>query len=208
MLSFSLYFFCPFSSVLACLLNFVFLILQNLSLNAFLFWLFLSFSFSRFVPYWVSLSPYSCRNLLHALFSLSKSHPLPYTFLWINREFMCPFGCVYVDNVFLLFFSARCAMELCAGCVDSDSQDGSTTLICSARNGHTDCVRLLIDAGAEKEAKSNVRHWSMCLMRRQFLFFSPFLALLFLSARLCSNSRFRFEPWWIAHCPFLAYLPW
>jgi hypothetical protein len=28
----------------------------------------------------------------------------------------------------------------------------------ASANGHADCVRLLIDAGADKEAKSNVRH--------------------------------------------------
>ncbi len=37
------------------------------------------------------------------------------------------------------------------------SQDGCTALICAARNGHSDCARLLLDAGADKETKCNVR---------------------------------------------------
>jgi hypothetical protein len=39
----------------------------------------------------------------------------------------------------------------------SDSQDGRTALIYAAQYGRTDCVRLLIDAGADKEARNNVR---------------------------------------------------
>ncbi len=34
---------------------------------------------------------------------------------------------------------------------------GRTALIFAAENGHTDCVRLLLDAGAKKIAKSKVR---------------------------------------------------
>ena len=30
-------------------------------------------------------------------------------------------------------------------------------LICAAENGHADCTRLLLDAGADKEAKDVVR---------------------------------------------------
>ncbi len=37
------------------------------------------------------------------------------------------------------------------------SQDGYTALISAAAYGHADCVRLLIDAGANKEAKNGVR---------------------------------------------------
>jgi ankyrin repeat protein len=36
-------------------------------------------------------------------------------------------------------------------------QSGVTALILAAREGHADCVRLLIDSGAEKEDKTNVR---------------------------------------------------
>ncbi len=37
------------------------------------------------------------------------------------------------------------------------AQDGSTALICAARYGHTECVRLLAESGADKEAKTIVR---------------------------------------------------
>ncbi len=37
------------------------------------------------------------------------------------------------------------------------AQDGYTALIWAARNGHADCARLLLHAGADKNAKNNVR---------------------------------------------------
>ena len=37
------------------------------------------------------------------------------------------------------------------------AQDGWTALIRAGYNGHADCVRLLLDAGADKNAKANVR---------------------------------------------------
>ncbi len=37
------------------------------------------------------------------------------------------------------------------------AQNGYTALICAAMNGHVDCARLLLDAGADKNAKNNVR---------------------------------------------------
>ena len=40
---------------------------------------------------------------------------------------------------------------------ESDSQTGRTALIEAAASGRADCVRLLIEAGADKEAKTNVR---------------------------------------------------
>jgi hypothetical protein len=40
---------------------------------------------------------------------------------------------------------------------DNFAQGGWTALIRAARFGHTDCVRLLLDAGADKEAKDHVR---------------------------------------------------
>ena len=39
----------------------------------------------------------------------------------------------------------------------SDSQFAYTALICAAACGRTECVRLLIDAGADKNAANNVR---------------------------------------------------
>ena len=41
-------------------------------------------------------------------------------------------------------------------------------LILAARHGSPDCVRVLLDAGAHKDAKNNVRCWSL-LCRCAFL---------------------------------------
>jgi ankyrin repeat protein len=41
---------------------------------------------------------------------------------------------------------------------ESDSQDGNTALIRAAAKGHANCVRLLIDAGADKDIRNTVRH--------------------------------------------------
>jgi len=37
------------------------------------------------------------------------------------------------------------------------TQDGTTALMCAAQDGHTDCLKALLEAGADKEAKSSVR---------------------------------------------------
>ena len=38
-----------------------------------------------------------------------------------------------------------------------NAQDGDTVLTLAASKGHTDCVRLLLEGGADKEAKNSVR---------------------------------------------------
>ena len=42
-----------------------------------------------------------------------------------------------------------------------NSQYGWTALIWAALKSHTDCLRLLIDAGANKDARDDVRCWSL-----------------------------------------------
>jgi hypothetical protein len=42
-------------------------------------------------------------------------------------------------------------------CTHEHVQDGRTALILAAAFGHADCVRVLLDAGADKNVKSNVR---------------------------------------------------
>ncbi len=37
------------------------------------------------------------------------------------------------------------------------AQHGSTALMYASQGGHLDCVRLLVDAGADKDAEDNVR---------------------------------------------------
>ncbi len=57
------------------------------------------------------------------------------------------------------------------------SQDEDTALMHAVRWGHADCVRLLLDAGADKEAQDNVRDRSprqngayLCISRALFVF--------------------------------------
>ena len=40
----------------------------------------------------------------------------------------------------------------------SISPSFQVALVCAAEKDHSDCVRLLIDAGADKDAKDAVRH--------------------------------------------------
>jgi hypothetical protein len=55
-----------------------------------------------------------------------------------------------------------------------DAQDGSTALMNASWKGRADCVRLLIDAGADKEARNNVRGRSLlCPGRVAHLIFFP-----------------------------------
>jgi hypothetical protein len=53
-------------------------------------------------------------------------------------------------------------------------QDGSTSLILSVMNGHVECMRLLLDAGADKNAINAVRVSRICRVRifacHEFLF--------------------------------------
>jgi ankyrin repeat protein len=44
------------------------------------------------------------------------------------------------------------------------AQEGWTTLSLASLNGQTDCVRLLLESGADKDAKNNVRCvFSFCM---------------------------------------------
>ncbi len=42
-------------------------------------------------------------------------------------------------------------------CATFDAQDGETALMYAASRGYVDCARLLMDAGADKDAQCNVR---------------------------------------------------
>jgi hypothetical protein len=59
--------------------------------------------------------------------------------------------------VVLMVFLRSCfhplALSLFLHC---GAQDGSTALICAAEYGHVECARLLLDAGADQNAKSKV----------------------------------------------------
>jgi ankyrin repeat protein len=47
--------------------------------------------------------------------------------------------------------------HVCAVHVHSFNQNGNTALIVAAEEGRADCLRLLLDSGADIEASDNVR---------------------------------------------------
>ncbi len=80
----------------------------------------------------------------------------------------------------------------CLSCGESDLQWGNTALICAAENDHAACLRLLIDAGADKEAADDVR----C---RSLLCWGEFALILIFQ---CISSVL-----FCILCIFLVYLP-
>ena len=50
-------------------------------------------------------------------------------------------------------------------CGPSTSQDGCTALVEAASGGHTDTVEVLLDRGADLEAKDRVSVACVCLLR-------------------------------------------
>jgi ankyrin repeat protein len=85
------------------------------------------------------------------------------------------------------FCSFRSIFNVCSYlscCGGSDAQNGYTALMLAAENGHIDCVRLLVDAGAGKEAKSTVRRQSL-LFKCARLDITLFTHHLFLAHILC-----------------------
>jgi hypothetical protein len=96
-------------------------------------------------------------------------------FFRIAIPYLLLFMYLIVSLFFCCYHSVRTNLEICfsyftisflicclghVGFGEFDSQFGDTALIRAAWHGHAECVRLLIDAGADKDAKSNVRHWS------------------------------------------------
>ncbi len=51
------------------------------------------------------------------------------------------------------------------------TQDGNNTLVYTAGNGHTDCVRMLLEGGADKDAKTSVRDINKGSLRHHECFY-------------------------------------
>ena len=96
---------------------------------------------------------------------------------------LLPFLFYVLLRIFLFIRCRRCHVlysyctpayfdGIVSGGCESDSQGGMTALMCATANGRADCARLLIDAGADKEVKDDVRVGRSC-------FISPFVLLLF-----------------------------
>jgi ankyrin repeat protein len=69
--------------------------------------------------------------------------------------------CSYIP----LFDLCRFSVHLVVRCCFLNLQDGDTVLICAAVSGQTTCVRLLLEGGANKQARNNVR---ACGIMRRF----------------------------------------
>ena len=61
--------------------------------------------------------------------------------------------CAMADGI----LADEAAAATCAAHLGALAQGGHTALMEAARHGHADCARLLLDAGADKEAKDCVR---------------------------------------------------
>ena len=70
------------------------------------------------------------------------------------QQVYCDFGFIHLCCMCCVFVHS---IDFYFGGTQSSKQDGDTALTLAASNGHADCVRLLIDVGANKEAKDIVR---------------------------------------------------
>ncbi len=76
-------------------------------------------------------------------------------------------GCSYVHFVFLLRV-LRAVRHVTV--VSNFKQNGRTSLMSAVSKGHVDCARLLIEGGADKEAKDNVRDFTFHFLCLRYLF--------------------------------------
>ena len=71
-------------------------------------------------------------------------------------------------------------------------QEGSTALILAASNGHSSCVSLLVENGADMEVREDVRVWERYSSLHSDIYKSscqdPFTALCNCICRFCLNS--------------------
>lgn len=55
--------------------------------------------------------------------------------------------------------AARAILQACPAVIDARDTDGSTPLHCASWKGHPEMVGLLLDAGADIQAKNDNTHW-------------------------------------------------
>ena len=83
--------------------------------------------------------------------------------LLFSQFFILQFLSVFMNEIYTVFDCYMCSVlgvmvvVLLWALENENYQDGCTVLMYAARYDRVDCVRLLIDAGANKEAKDNVR---------------------------------------------------
>ena len=126
-----------------------------------LFFWYVSFSVSS-LPFFLCLSLSLCLSL-HVFFRylcLSLSLDLLFSISPVVSTFRARFTNFSPHSHYILRYLFYCAGE-CNFRLIADSQGGRTALMYAASHGNADCVRLLIDAGADKEVKGNVRAGSL-----------------------------------------------
>ena len=102
-----------------------------------------------------------------------------YLLLRVLLHHSFPFGFVRFTH-FLIFWPCshmRARWRCVCGCGEFDSQGGYTALMYAAERGYIGCVRQLIDAGADKEAKASVRI-GRCFAEAPLYYFSSLIVIL------------------------------
>ena len=94
-------------------------------------------------------------------------------FILLHQPIYC-IAFIELGYIALLLFHLYAGICVCGTLFmfESDFQHGSTALILAAQYGHADSARLLIDAGADLDARNEVRY-------REFLVFHVFLSEIF-----------------------------
>ncbi len=64
---------------------------------------------------------------------------------------------IHLNMMLFARFAISAAAAMAVAHWPNYEQDGSTALIVANEKGHADCVRQLLDAGADKDAANNVR---------------------------------------------------
>ena len=79
------------------------------------------------------------------------------TFLAFVSVSLCPRADLHLNLSFDAYLCVLLLFEFHGGntLVRTDAQTGKTALICAAGFGHTDCARLLLNAGADANSQSD-----------------------------------------------------
>jgi hypothetical protein len=112
-----------------------------------------------------------------------------------SPPFVSLFGLIRTGRFDTFEFSGwyRCVRFVGTLCGGFAIQDGWTALIFAAANGHAPCTRLLLDAGADKNAKTNVRICSLPVSTACCLYHHPLAAYSFITVCVMSPAHFIFH---------------
>jgi hypothetical protein len=102
---------------------------------------------------------------------------------------MCEQTSCTLESCFCLMFVMRCMGRWRQA---QFAQDGYTALMCAAWKGRTECVRLLLDAGADTKLKEKVRDgsWYRCFVGLLFVhMFSTYFAIRLRCGLTCNYKR-------------------